>query len=884
MKILLALVFAALAGSAALSAQPVSSGIDDIDRLAREVASSPTTAANQRERHAMLSSWYRLLMHQGFDMSEFERVLEVMRGDSGSSAPFEAIVSQRQRAAAPAMLAGIDEGFRVLAQIQANPKKHSLKVAPADPAANAGAPGSATDWGLFHGGHGQNGYTDDPGPSQGKLAWRFPVGHAWYARPAIENGRVYVASPGLVTIAYCLDEKTGAVVWKAKQYGLNLYREPRASSSAVVLKDAVVVRESGSGGEQRNAVDLVYIDKQSGKILKEVRAGHVDYRRGYAPVVGDSEGRYLAHPRGYMAIQNRPPLVWMLNTVSIEEADTGKQLWELRVGDIFGDPVIAGDGVYAATAEGVLYSLAIKGQSRVRWTFDAGAGLLGTPEVAGDSVFIGANDSRVHAVDRATGARRWSFKGSTPDGHAFQFFSTPRAADGRLYVGAADKHLYCLDAPSGTLVWKVALSDWVRSRPIVVGDTVFVATMDGRVHAFSHGDSNPEKRWETVATTHQILADLVGTPAGILATSNDLYVTSLDPRTGRVQWRQSLLEAATVGGERVSADVVAGGADYQSPPAAVGGLVYVGSPNRFVYAVEAATGKEVWRFETSGQVSAQPIVADGRVFFGQQGGDKNYYCVDAKTGAPVWKKPLGWAWVSASYRDGNIYFGTVEGYIHCVRGADGALVWTHATNGGVYPAPATDEENVYTGSWDGHYYALDRATGVPRWAYHLGGHPDSAAPMLWKGKLVIQALSKYLDAIDVRTGQSAWKFNVPPGFDINATPAAHEDRVFFSIFRVVNHTPSGARLFAIHDSSGKPLWEFRPGGGLTGPSIARDRVYFASTADVFFTCVDAKGNGDGTTNLIWRYKMGGVVEESCPAIYGRRAFVLCSDRYLYAFE
>jgi hypothetical protein len=99
----------------------------------------------------------------------------------------------------------------------------------------------------------------------------------------------------------------------------------------------------------------------------------------------------------------------------------------------------------------------------------------------------------------------------------------------------------------------------------------------------------------------------------------------------------------------------------------------------------------------------------------------------------------------------------------------------------------------------------------------------------------------------------------------------------------VNHSPSGARLFAADDSTGKVCGSIGR-GRVDGRSVARDRVYFASTADVFFSCVKAKGKGDGTTELIWRYKMGGVVEESCPAIYGRRAFILCSDRYLYAFE
>lgn len=840
------------------------SGIDDIDRAAAAALASPTTAANARERLSMLFSWHRLLMHQGVDMSAFDPIVEKI----GST-----------RQLRPEVFPAIDEGYRVMAAIQANPKKHLTKTAPAEPPS---ARNSQTDWGLYHGGHDQAGYTDDPGPSQGKLAWRFPIGHAWYGRPSVEAGRVYVASPGLVTVAYCLDEKTGAVVWKTKQFGLSLYGEPRVTSGVAVLKDHVVVRESGSGGESRNAVHLLYIDKQSGKIVKKVPAGHVDYRRGYAPVTGN--GKYLAHPRGYQAIQNRPPLVWMLNTVTLKDASSGKNLWELRIGDIFGDPVLSGEEVFSAASSGELYALNAGGEARIRWIFRTGAPLVGTPEITAASVFIGANDGAVHALERATGAKRWSFRAPAPEPRAFQFFSTPRQAGGRLYVGAADKHLYCLNARTGDLIWKTALSDWVRSRPLVVGQTVYAATMDGKVHAFDHTGAGARKLWEAAASTHQILADLEGSPNGVLVSGNDLYLTSLDPATGRLQWRHSLLEAAAIGGERVAADVISGGADYQSAPAVAGGIVYVGSPNRFVYAVEAETGKEVWRFEASGQVSAQPIVVGGRVYFGQQGGDKDFYCVDARTGLPVWKKPLGWAWVSAGYYDGTLFVGTVEGEVLGVRASDGEALWIHRTNGGVYPAPATDAASVYSGSWDGHYFALDRLSGAPRWAYFLGGAPDSAAPILWGGKLFIQALSRYLDALDARTGESVWKFEVPRGYDINATPAAHDGRVFFSIYRTVNHAPSGARMFAVDATTGKTIWEHRPGGGLTGPSVARNRVYFGSTADVFFSAVDTKGNGDGTTDLLWRYKLGGVIEESCPAIYGRRAFVLCGDRYLYAFE
>lgn len=827
------------------------SGNASIDRAREEAAASPTTQANAAARAAYLYSWFRLLMHQGVDLREFESV-RLKLGEGRLT---------------PDRFPSIAEGYRVLERIQAEPKRIPVKAG-----VSRAASGAATDWPLFHKNAAQTGYTDDPGPSQGKLAWRFPIGHGWYARPSIENGRVYIASPGLYTIAYALEEKTGAVLWAARQNGHNLYRTPRVSSPVVVLKDHIVVRETGSGGEVGEARHLVYIDKATGRVVKEEPAGHVDYRRGYAPIAGSQQ--YIALPAGYQWIQGKPPLVWMLNTVVLKDAPSGKTLWTLRTGDLFGEPVIDGGRVYAAAEPGVLYALNIAGEQRIAWQYRAGAPLRGTPAVTADTIYTGANDGTLAALDKQSGRPRWTWRAAAAEDRAFVFFSTPLEAGGRVYVGAADRRLYALDAATGALLWSHEMSDWFRSRPLAVGNRVYAAAMDGSVAALENG----RLLWRKKVSDHQILADLAGNAAGVLVSTSDLYLRSLDPATGREQWRHSLVEAAYINRERYTADIAAGGADYQSSPAVVEGRVFIGAPNRFVYAVDAQTGRELWRYETSGQVSGTPIHAGGKVFFGQQGGDEDFYAVDAATGRLAWKRPLGWAWVGAGYADGNLFVGTVEGEVHCVRAADGGTVWTRATNGGVYPAPAVDAHNVYTGSWDGHFYALDRRTGGLRWAFHLGGSPDSAAPVLWKGMVLIQALSRNLHALDAATGRERWRYNVPQGWKMNGTPAAHGNRVLASIYIDNNATPIGATLMALDDATGNVLWRYPGGGSLTGAAIARNAAYFGSTNHVFLTSVDLDGN------LLWRYQTKGEVYESCPAIYGGRMFVLVSDGYLYALD
>jgi outer membrane protein assembly factor BamB len=60
-----------------------------------------------------------------------------------------------------------------------------------------------------------------------------------------------------------------------------------------------------------------------------------------------------------------------------------------------------------------------------------------------------------------------------------------------------------------------------------------------------------------------------------------------------------------------------------SSPVAVGDTVYVGSQDGNVYAIDAKTGKEEWRFTTGGEVNSPPAVAGGTVYAGS-GNEKVY--------------------------------------------------------------------------------------------------------------------------------------------------------------------------------------------------------------------------------------------------------------------
>jgi outer membrane protein assembly factor BamB len=81
-----------------------------------------------------------------------------------------------------------------------------------------------------------------------------------------------------------------------------------------------------------------------------------------------------------------------------------------------------------------------------------------------------------------------------------------------------------------------------------------------------------------------------------------------------------------------------------SSPAVVGGIVYVGSGDSYVYALNATTGAQIWNYTTGDPVFSSPAVADGKVYIGS----------------------------------GDMYTGSVNGKIYCLNALSGAFIWSYA--------------------------------------------------------------------------------------------------------------------------------------------------------------------------------------------------------------
>ncbi|TDD49740.1 serine/threonine protein kinase [Nonomuraea terrae] len=282
--------------------------------------------------------------------------------------------------------------------------------------------------------------------------------------------------------------------------------------------------------------------------------------------------------------------------------------------------------------------------------------------------------------------------------------------------------------------------------------------------------------------------------------SDDNKLYALDAVTGQQRW------SFTTGGEIGSSPTVAEGA------------VYVGDDRSMkLYAVDTATGRKRWSFTTDGRVRSSPAIADGVVYFGSY--DNELYALDAVTGRKRWSFNTGdYVYSSPVVANGVVYFGSNDNKLYAVDTATGRKHWSFNTGGGVNSSPAIADGMVYVGSDDNKLYALDADHGQQRWSFTTGGEVISS-PAIADGVVYFGSYDKKLYALDAATGRKRWSFNT--GDYVNSSPVVANGVVYFG--------SNDSKLYAVDTVTGRQRWSFTTGDGVvSSPAVANGAVYVGS--------------------------------------------------------
>jgi eukaryotic-like serine/threonine-protein kinase len=328
----------------------------------------------------------------------------------------------------------------------------------------------------------------------------------------------------------------------------------------------------------------------------------------------------------------------------------------------------------------------------------------------------------------------------------------------------------------------------------------------------------------------------------------------------------------------------------RSSPVVAGDRVFVGSDDGNLYAIDAASGREMWRLATGGGVSSTPAVDGDRVFVASRGG--SLVACDRASGRERWRVrfdaslPLPWGWdffdSSPAVADGRVIVGSGDGRIRCVAADTGKLVWDVATSGRVRSSPAIASGVVYCGSCDGRVRALDAATGKEVWTFATeGAGIDSskvgfdrtsvqASPAVADGVLVVGARDGHEYALDAATGALRWKFDHEISWVV-ASAALDAGKSFVG-------SSDGHFFHCMDVASGKELWRFAtPSNALSSPALSDGVVVFGCLDGNVFA-LDAATGGER-----WRFRTGDSVVSS-PAVANGVVYVGSDDGALYALS
>ena len=299
-------------------------------------------------------------------------------------------------------------------------------------------------------------------------------------------------------------------------------------------------------------------------------------------------------------------------------------------------------------------------------------------------------------------------------------FSSPVVADGVVYVGSNDHFLYALDAAEGRELWKFQTGANVGSTPALANGSVYFLSLDGYAYSLNARTGALQWKFQTagesrlnaaglygLAPSREVIPDVwdffLSSPAvydGIVYFgSGDHNVYALDARTGKLRWKYQ------------AGDVV------HSSPAIANGVLYIGCWDGVLYALNAKTGKLVWKFATGVDPShfmqgipGSAAIADGVVVFG--GRDNNIYAVDANSGKELWRKDNHGSWVisSPAVMNGIVYITTSDSMkFRALALKTGKPLFDLTFKAYSFSSPAIAAGHAYFGTFDGHVYDVDLA-------------------------------------------------------------------------------------------------------------------------------------------------------------------------------
>jgi outer membrane protein assembly factor BamB len=288
-----------------------------------------------------------------------------------------------------------------------------------------------------------------------------------------------------------------------------------------------------------------------------------------------------------------------------------------------GGLAVSGGRVYATTGFGELVVLDAASGTEV-WRQDLQAAALGAPTISGGTAYVVSRDSRGWALDVRNGRILWELSG-VPSPAGVEGGAAPAVGARLAYLPLNSSELVAADRTDGSRVWitpvvggragrAYAGIDDITGDPVLVGPVIYVGNPSGRTMAIDAGSG--EVLW-TAREGALSPPAVVGGSVFVVSDANELV--RLDARTGARVWGTQLPLFTTTRVRRRKAIYAHYG------PVLAGGRLIVASSDGAIRSFDPSTGALVGSSELPGGAASNPAVANRLLFVTSGDGRLNAY-------------------------------------------------------------------------------------------------------------------------------------------------------------------------------------------------------------------------------------------------------------------
>lgn len=328
-------------------------------------------------------------------------------------------------------------------------------------------------------------------------------------------------------------------------------------------------------------------------------------------------------------------------SVNKEYAQVQEQ-WIVQTGaGIYCSPAVEKDKVFVGDDLGRLTAYALKNGKKL-WSFQSGKRIVGTPAVSEGIVVFGSADCKIYGLDAQNGNLLWTVEAAEP------VLGAVTIENGIAYIGASDHTFRAVNIRTGEVKWAFAgVRGYIETKPLVTDNKVIFGAWDNTLYALNKTDGKELWKWTGGLTRMHFSPAAVWPVAAdgkVFITDPQRAMTAIDIETGNTVWRtfQSMVRE-TIGlsedKERIYSKTMNDsivcystkgdqphklwasnvGFGYEHAPSMQvekNGVVFGSTKEGLIFALEAATGKVLWKHKTGNSLISTVVPLDNnRVLF-----------------------------------------------------------------------------------------------------------------------------------------------------------------------------------------------------------------------------------------------------------------------------